>query len=258
MNNKNRAKKARRSIARKALLGAAGLVVTCMIAFFAYVGDYYHADETAIAALESSPAVSVVTEADTDDIVFLPQDPKAALIFYPGGKVEHTAYAPLMRDLAERGIACALVEMPFNLAVFDIEAADDARDLAALETLPSDIPWYIGGHSLGGSMAASHLSANAESYAGLILFASYSIEDLSELDLETLSIYGSNDLVLNAEKYAESLANLGEGVSELVIEGGNHAQFGSYGEQSGDGSASISAEDQRQLTADFIAQHLLR
>lgn len=255
--DKNSAPKARKPLALKVLLGVVGFIAACAIAFFVYAGDYYRADETAGAALERNSEVIVIGEAGSGDIVFLPKDPQAVLVFYPGGKVEYTAYAPLMQELAERGIACALVEMPFNLAVFDIDAADDARKLAALEGLPSGIPWFIGGHSLGGSMAAAHLGANAEDFAGLVLLASYSTEDLSGFSLETVSVCGSEDTVLNAEKYAENRGNLGEGASELVVEGGNHAQFGSYGAQEGDGEAAISAEAQRDLTADFVIEAIL-
>lgn len=255
--NINSAPKARKPLALKVLAGLVGLIAVCATAFFAYVSDYYRADETATAALESSSAVSVIGEAGAGDIAFLPQDPQAVLVFYPGGKVEYSAYAPLMQELAERGIACALIEMPFNLAVFDIDAADDARKLAALEGLPADIPFYIGGHSLGGSMAAAHLGANADEYAGLVLLASYSTEDLSTSGLNVVSIYGSADTVLNAEKYAENRSNLGEGALELVVEGGNHAQFGSYGAQEADGTAAISAEEQRELTADFVAEAII-
>jgi len=249
--------RARKPLALKIVLGVVGVLAACAIAFFVYVGDYYHADDTANAALESSSAVGVTGKAGSGDIVFMPQDPQAVLVFYPGGKVEYTAYAPLMHALAERGIACVLAEMPFNLAVFDIDAANDARSLPALASLPAGIPFYIGGHSLGGSMAAAHLGANADGFAGLVLLASYSTEDLSGLDLETVSVYGTCDEVLNAEKYAKNYDNLGDGVAELVIEGGNHAQFGSYGAQEGDGAAVISAEAQRDLTADFIAEAIL-
>ncbi len=83
----------------------------------------------------------------------------AGLIFYPGGKVEYTAYQPLMAACAERDILCVLVEMPFNLAVFDINAADGIQ-----EQYPEVGHWYIGGHSLGGSMAASYLSKHTEKF----------------------------------------------------------------------------------------------
>lgn len=256
-NDKNSASKARKPLVLKVLLGLVGFVAACAIAFFVYADDYYPAGETAVAALEGNSEVTVIGEAGEGDIVFMPKDPQAVLVFYPGGKVEYTAYAPLMQELAERGIACALVEMPFNLAVFDIDAADDVRKLAPLEGLPSSIPWFIGGHSLGGSMAAAHLGANADGFAGLVLLASYSTEDLGGFGLETVSIYGSEDTVLNAEKYAKNRSNLGEGALELVIEGGNHAQFGSYGAQEGDGEATIGVEAQRTLTADFVSEAIL-
>lgn len=253
----NSTKRPRKPMLRRALVGAAGVLAACAIAFLAYASSYYHADENAVAELSGNAKVSVAGEAGSGDIAFLPQDPQAVLVFYPGGKVEYAAYAPLMHKLAERGIACVLVEMPFNLAVFDINAASDARELAALDGLPADVPWFIGGHSLGGSMAAAHLAEHANDYAGLVLLASYSTEDLSSTGIDIVSIYGSEDAVLNAGKYAENRGHLGDDVYELTIDGGNHAQFGSYGAQDGDGVALISADEQLELTADFIAESLL-
>ncbi|MBQ3601265.1 MAG: alpha/beta hydrolase, partial [Lachnospiraceae bacterium] len=112
-------------------------------------------------------------------------------MFYPGGKVEYTAYLPLMNSLAEEGILCVLLKMPFNLAVLDMNAADGIQ-----EQFPEIENWYIGGHSLGGAMAASYLETHANDYQGLILLGSYSTADLSTTELEVLSIYGSEDTVL--------------------------------------------------------------
>ena len=99
----------------------AAILLVCA-GFAVYVGDYYHADETAVQAM--APADGIVTsKADGDDLVFAPPSPKAGLIFYPGGKVEYTAYAPLMRACAEKGVLCVLVKMPCNLAVLEIGRA---------------------------------------------------------------------------------------------------------------------------------------
>ena len=95
-----------------------------------------------------------------------------------------------MFELAENGFLTILIKMPFNLAVFDINAASKVRDL-----YPNINNWYLSGHSLGGSMAASHLANNSDKYQGLILLGSYSTKDLSNLDIKTLSIYGENDNV---------------------------------------------------------------
>jgi pimeloyl-ACP methyl ester carboxylesterase len=130
-------------------------------------------------------------------------------------------------------------------------------DMDAAAGIPEQFPeienWYIGGHSLGGSMAASYLAKHTDVYAGLVLLGSYSTADLSGSELSVLSIYGSEDQVMNREKYAEYRANLPEKTAEVVIPGGNHAQFGDYGEQAGDGKAQISAQEQQQQTVDAIA-----
>ena len=112
--------------------------------------------------------------------------------------------------------------------------------------------WYIGGHSLGGSMAASYLKKNATDYEGLILLGSYSTADLSQTDLDVLSIYGSEDQVMNRENYDENKSNLPDGFTEVVIEGGCHSYFGMYGAQDGDGVPTISNGDQICLTTEAV------
>lgn len=238
------------SIRRKRLLiTLAAVVATVAVIVSAcaiYLSDYYRADPDALAAVAPGADVTV-TELDGGDVVFEPDEASVGFIFYPGGKVEHNAYRPLMAALADAGVMCVLVKMPFNLAVFDINAADGIR-----ESYPEIERWYIGGHSLGGSMAASYLADNADSFAGLVLLGSYSTADISDSSLEVLSVYGSEDRVLNREKYEDNRANLPVGFSELVIEGGCHAYFGSYGHQDGDGEPSISAEEQIALTVEAI------
>lgn len=213
-----------------------------------YVSDYYHADEDALEALEGDGAVTVEQIGD-DRIVFAPEQPAAGLIFYPGGKVEYTAYAPLLHSMAERGILCVLVRMPFNLAVFDIDAADGIQ-----EEFPEIEDWYIGGHSLGGSMAASYVAEHAEDYKGLILLAAYATEDIRQSGLRVISVYGDKDGVLDMEKYAGNLKNLPGDMEEHIMGGGCHAQFGSYGLQKGDGTPKISGKEQREITAGLIME----
>ena len=190
-----------------------------------------------------------VTESK-DMTVFAPESPQAGFIFYPGGKVEYTAYAPLMLELAERDILCVLLEMPLNLAVLDLAAAEGIP-----EQYPEIDTWYIGGHSLGGSMAASYAAEHSEEYAGLVLLASYSTAELGDIDV--ISLYGSEDGVLNREKYREYRGNLPDDTVETVIEGGNHAGFGSYGFQKGDGESQISGEEQVDMTKEALAKFIL-
>ena len=211
-----------------------------------YVGDYYRADQMLIETF--APVTTVSTEILNDGtMVFEPESATKGFIFYPGGKVEYTAYQPLMAACAEQGILCILVEMPFNLAVLDIDAADGIQ-----EKYPEIKKWYIGGHSLGGSMAASYLADHIDDYDGLILLGSYSTADLSETNLDVLSVYGSEDQVMDQVKYEENKSNLPGDLIEVVIDGGCHAYFGMYGAQEGDGKPTISNEEQIFLTVENI------
>ncbi len=232
---------------KRILILSTVLVLALVVGCAVYAGDYYRASENAAAAMAGTQAVTV---RQTDEgTVFLPEDPTAGFIFYPGGKVEYTAYAPLMLELAQQDVLCVLVRMPLNLAVLDVNAAAGIP-----EQFPEIENWYIGGHSLGGSMAASFVSKNADGFQGLTLLAAYSTADLTQTNLEVISLYGSEDGVLNREKYESYRENLPENTAETVIEGGNHAGFGSYGAQDGDGEAQISAQEQTRVTAELLTE----
>lgn len=215
-----------------------------------YLCDYYRADEGAIAAFASEEQISVFTS-ENGDVVFAPKDATVGLIFYPGGKVDHNAYQLLMAELARSGILCVLVEMPFRLAVLDVNAADGIQ-----EQYPEIEHWYLGGHSLGGSMAASYLSDHSDEFEGLILLGSYSTANLSDTELSVLSIYGSEDKIMNRKKYDENKSNLPDDFTEIVIEGGCHAYFGMYGAQDGDGTPTIANHEQIDLTAAYIMEFI--
>jgi len=230
------------------LVVTAFILVVITLACIFYLQDYYHADRDAIVDYIVEKPIDEIVLADNTR-VYLPENPKVGFIFYPGGKVEAMAYEPLMETCASEGILCILVEMPFHLAVFDIDAADGLQEM-----YPEVEEWYIGGHSLGGSMAASYLADTEDSYEGLILLGSYSTEDFSNSELNVLSVYGSEDQVLNREKYEESKINLPEDYTELEIEGGCHAYFGMYGSQDGDGRPTISNVEQIQITAESIRE----
>lgn len=232
-----------------ALLIVAGAVTLCIGGVALYASGYYPADEAAWAALASADTVTVLETAD--GLVFLPAEPVAGFIFYPGGLVDHVAYAPLMRALAEEGVLCVLTDMPLRLAVLDMNAADGVA-----AQYPQVTRWSIGGHSLGGAMAASYAAAHPEDFAALALLAAYSTEPLPD-SLAVVSLYGTEDMVLNREKYEASRPNLPATAREVVIPGGNHAQFGSYGHQKGDGAATISAQAQLNATVDALLPLLL-
>lgn len=195
---------------------------------------------TALNALESNDTVKVSQD---EWIVFEPVSGTATVgfIFYPGGRVLADSYAPLGQAVAEEGYLAVLVPMPLNLAVFDAEAANDV-----IAQYSSVEHWAIGGHSLGGSMAARYAYNNPDAVDGLVLMGAFPEEqfDFTERDLVVASIYGSLDGLATVDEIDASAQQFSDSAEFVLIEGGNHAQFGWYGEQSGDNPATISREEQ--------------
>ena len=233
---------------KRALLITATVLLILVIVCAIYVSDYYRADKEQIEAFMPNMTTEVYK---SSYITVGNEDSEIGFVFYPGGKVEYDSYLPLMRALSSEGVFCVLYEMPFNLAVLDINAADGICD-----EYPLISTWYIGGHSLGGSMAASYLSDNTDAFSGLILLGAYSTADISDTGARVLSLYGSEDGVMNREKYENNKKNLPADFSEIIIEGGSHAYFGMYGEQSGDGIATLTPEEQILFTAEAIVDFL--
>lgn len=235
----------KRKIAVISIIATASILLVCFIIMLSYFLNYYKA-EIDNKLLEDDELINVIN--DDDYIVFEPKNYDTGLIFYQGAKVDEQAYAPMIRKIAEAGVLCVIAKMPCNFAIFDIDAADDIMD----EYEDENIKWYISGHSLGGSMASMYAYDNKDEFEGVILFASYSTKDIKDLDV--LSIYGTNDKILNAKKYEESKVNYPSNMTEIIIEGGNHAYFASYGQQKNDGEASISMEEQMNISVEAVLE----
>lgn len=224
------------------------VIVVSLSAFFLYASGYERATQNALNYPSQHEEVNV-TKAKNYSLFepkVRPHFPKG-FIFYPGGRVETEAYFPLMVDLAEEGITSILIHMPLNFAFNDIQAAKGKQDL-----FPQIHHWYLGGHSLGGAMAATYLSSHSEGYDGLILLASYSTKDLSQKPFSTLSLLAEHDHVLNKDKYENNKKHLPH-LTEHIIQGGIHSYFGDYGIQKGDGTPEITATEQRDEAVKAIA-----
>lgn len=196
------------------------------------------------AAMQSDGQV-VVEQGDW--LVFRPaaDEPQTGFIFYPGGLVDPVSYAPAARALAELGYLVVIPPMPLNLAVLAPNAAS-----GIIEAFPAIQDWAIGGHSLGGAMAAQYADQNPQAIDGLALWAAFPAgsNDLSDQALEVASIYGSLDGLATPDEVRAATPQLPAGTTWVPIDGGNHAQFGWYGPQRGDNEATISREDQQQQT----------
>ena len=159
----------RQGIIRNAVFVFAAALLFSAVVFYCYVSDYYKADRAAAEALKTD---EVSVEKTDYGWYFDGPSEDTALVFYPGGKVEETAYAPLLHSLAAGGVDVCLAKMPFRLAVLDRDAARDMIEMYSYEK------WYIGGHSLGGVMAADFAAGNSDLFEGVILLAAYPVKEL--------------------------------------------------------------------------------
>lgn len=245
--------KQNKHILKRIILGFGCLIGLVVIILGIYFATYYRAGDTAKANLETRDGI--IVENRSDYVLFDGPSESNLFVFYPGARVDYRAYAPLMRRLAEQGVDCALVKMPLNFAIFKQNAFDDVMGSLQVGYQPYE-HFYIGGHSMGGAMAAVYAANNPEKVEALIMLAAYPTKPLAE-DLKVLEIYGSNDNVINREKLSEGAQFLPEKAVVYEIAGGNHAQFGDYGKQSGDGEATISADAQLDETVEQISNLLM-
>ncbi len=207
-----------------------------IISFIIYTSIYYKADSY----LEVSTEITIIDNKNYIEIK--PQTSnKIGYIFYPGGKVEASAYVPILSKLAKEGITSIIVKMPLHLAVFGINRANNIfSNYKDINT------WYIGGHSLGGSMACEYAKNNSSKLDGVILLAAYPTK---QIDIPVTCLYGSNDQILNKDKlkYIDYLHELDDA---------NHCNFGNYGFQKGDGISSLTNDEQQTLAIDIIVDFI--
>lgn len=197
----------------------------------------------ALDAMESTPKVIVE---NSSYFTFTPteQSKKTGLIIYPGGRVDPRSYAPTAMGFAENGYLTIIVPMPFNLAVFGIGKASNV-----INQYPEVENWVIAGHSLGGTMAARYALENQEHIKGLALWAAYPAgnDDFSTSNINTTLIFGTEDGLVGEEDISRAVSLLPDTNLLQDIIGGNHAQFGWYGDQSGDNPAKISRDEQQNI-----------
>ncbi len=205
-----------------------------------YLGDYSKADDVAME----------IYEANSESLEFTGDNNEVGFIIYPGGKVDEIAYVRTAKLLSDNGYNAIVAKFPFNIGFLGINKADDIMD-----KYPQVEKWVMIGHSLGGVSASVYTNENDEKVAGLVLEASYSTEDLKDTDIQVLSLRGSNDQVLNFEGYVEAQVNYSiedNNYKEIVIEGANHAGFGNYGLQKGDGENTIGYEAQQEVVVNEV------
>lgn len=227
----------------KILIVLLAIVLLAVLAFTVWAYTPLGPMPEALAALQSDAQVTVTTE---PWLIFRPtgEAKSTGFILYPGGRVDPRAYAPTARAIAAAGYPTIIAPMPFNLAVFGVNKADEV-----MAAFPEIEHWAIGGHSLGGAMSAAYSYSHPTAIDGLALWAAYPAGNNSladRLDLAVTSIYGTLDGLATGDKIDASRSLLPPDTTWVAIEGGNHAQFGWYGPQNRDNEAIISREEQQK------------
>jgi hypothetical protein len=222
------------------IIGALGMLIWSKI-------GTYPARMEALSALESTDRVTI-----TQDkwIVFDPvKDTETGLIFYPGGLVEPTAYAPILHQIAEEGVLVIITPMPLNLAIFNTGAAN-----AVIDAYPQISTWILAGHSLGGASAAIFAKNNPKRINAIAFWDSYPPDsaDLSDNAISVISIFGTTNHIPNTENFNDKKHLLPTDTLFIGIEGANHAQFGDYGPQKGDVVASMSLAEQHEQVVEIM------
>ncbi len=239
---------------RVAAAAVAIVLTVAVLGFLWWANSTAEPGEQARSALDTDPSVTV---SENDGFVFQPTDvsPEVGFILYPGARVDPASYAAAARGIAEGGYLVVVPELRLNLAVLDVNAAE-----AIVAEFPAIDRWAMGGHSLGGAMAAQYANEHLQSIDGLVLWAAYppASVDLSGTDLAAASIFGTRDGLTSLADIDDSRDRLPADTEFTAITGGNHAQFGDYGTQSGDNTATITREEQQTQIVEATLRTLRR
>lgn len=231
-----------KKLKRILLLAPVALIALAVLGFIGWASLIPAPMPEAMQAMNSTAQVKVETQ---NWLVFRPaQAPSTGFIFYPGGRVDARAYAPYAQAIAAQGYLVVIPPMPLNLAIFGVDKAAQVQ-----AAFPEIKRWAIGGHSLGGSMAATFATQHPAQAQGLVFWASYPADGaLANSAVKVVSISATRDGLATPDKIQASRANLPASTAWVVIDGGDHAQFGWYGDQPGDNPAQISRADQQAQT----------
>jgi hypothetical protein len=242
-----------RKVLQFTLIGFASIIAIGVLGMLVWAKTgTYPARAVALSALESTDSV---TTTQGRLIAFTPvEKTETGLIFYPGGLVEPTAYAPILRKIAENGVLVVITPMPLNLAILNTGAAN-----AVIDNHAEISTWILAGHSLGGASAAIFAENNPTRIDAIAFWDSYPPDsaDLSDNAISAISIFGTTDDLPNTENFNDKRHLLPADTEFVAIEGANHAQFGDYGPQKGDVVASISMAEQHEKVAEIMLDFIM-
>ncbi len=247
--------KKQQEVLNKRLMAVIITVVTAAAVIFGliiYVLDYYPADGNTEYCSEGIYSVGLANFGDGTEVYEPSTLTDYGLIFYPESKMEAAAYYPLMRSLAARGVVCIIAEMPAKMAAFGKNQANGLH-----MRYPEITKWYVGGHGDSVKAAAAYAKDNTDIITGVIMLGGYTSADLSGTALDVVSVYGSEDGILNYKAYEKSKSKLPSSYDEYIIEGGCHTYFGACSLRKGDGTPNITFEEQIDAAAIYICNGIV-
>lgn len=209
----------------------------------------FGATESGLEAMQGSDAVSV-SQTGSRILMEPDGDPVGGLVFYPGARVDARAYANILTPVVEAGWEVVIVKPPFGIAFFSTSFAE-----RWIEERPSLDTWAVGGHSLGGVVAASAADRD-RGVDALVLYASFPASDISRADVDVVSIYGLDDGIAAPEDIEASRSDLPASAELVPLDGVVHSDFGDYGIQPGDGRPTLTKPDAQELIADATLELL--
>jgi len=230
----------------KGITWAASVLLVIVVVGFVLWARPMPADSGPLQAAYNTQGVSI---GDKDSYLAVTRsDASIGFVFYPGARVAPEAYlAKLVPVVRAAPVNVYIARMPLSLAIFKVNAADDI-----IAANPSITKWYVGGHSLGGAMACRYADSHANKLVGVVLEASYCDQDITQSKLAVLQIVGDKDPLVTEDKLQKWDKNLPSDVQKEVIAGGNHAEFGDYGMQSGDGVATLDNQEFGRQLQDIL------
>jgi hypothetical protein len=238
----------RRTVRRIGFIALAAFVAA-IIGFVVWAELPMRADPAALSLVEAQTGFSV--EDDGTTVVMTPDAPTGVgLVFISGARVDAPAYEYKLSGLAQAGVTVVIVRPVLNFAIFDQRPLTDFEAAA-----PGVDHWYVGGHSLGGVKACMYAADGAAdgTVEGLVFFGSYCANDISATGLPVLSLAGENDALSTPQKIEDAAPLLPATAEFVTIPGSNHAQFGNYGDQPGDGTSTATDADVRGTITDAVA-----
>ncbi|MFD6511412.1 MULTISPECIES: alpha/beta hydrolase [unclassified Bacillus (in: firmicutes)] len=222
-----------------------GILIVGSITFLTWSQFTYKPTKEALALVDNKK--------DEENIVFGQKDAKVGIVFYQGAKVEVESYSYLGEALAKDGHFVVMPKLLLNLAILGTNVVD-----SIIEKYPEVQKWYVAGHSMGGAMISRYAFQHEEKVDGIILLGSYPADDFSNKLMPMLSIYGEVDGLATVEKIMNNKKLMSKNTTMHMIKGGNHANFGMYGEQKGDNASLITSKAQQDETVKVIEQWLLK